>query len=193
MALKELSIAMGILAGTAGVTNSGYGLYQNFVVKPSQNVEYNRALMTETPLVVESVEIQPVRDIAMRVEVTVKIFKSGDILVESGNRRQYIPFSLTRGEVASNGFISTALAATELVGGVEYNVKVLHYLESVTPLDGNKVQRVRLYDDGTRETSVIDIRSNKVLETKTDKKSLTDTERTAIAASPYKKKVFIPK
>lgn len=193
MALKELSIAMGILAGTAGVTNSGYGLYQNFVVKPSQNVEYNRALMTETPLVVESVEIQPVRDIAMRVEVTVKIFKSGDILVESGNRRQYIPFRLTRGEVASNGFISTALAATELVGGVEYNVKVLHYLESVTPLDGNKVQRVRLYDDGTRETSVIDIRSNKVLETKTDKKSLTDAERTAIAASPYKKKVFIPK
>ena len=136
--------------------------------------------MTETPLVVESVEIQPVRDIAMRVEVTVKIFKSGDILVESGNRRQYIPFRLTRGEVASNGFISTALAATELVGGVEYNVKVLHYLESVTPLDGNKVQRVRLYDDGTRETSVIDIRSNKVLETKTDKKSLTDAERTAV-------------
>ena len=193
MALKGLSIVLGIMAGSAGVANSGYGLYQNFVVKPSQNVEYNRALMTETPLSVETVEIRPVSDLALTVEVTVKIFKSGDILVESGNRRQYIPFRLTQGAVAMNGLIKTALAETTLIGGVEYEVKVLHYRETVTPLEGNKVQRVRLYDDGTRETSIIDIRSNKVLGTKTDKQALTDAERKAIAASPYKKKVFVPK
>jgi hypothetical protein len=39
MALKELSIGLGIMAGTAGIANSSYGLYQNMVVKPSQNVE----------------------------------------------------------------------------------------------------------------------------------------------------------
>ena len=79
MALKEFSIVLGILAGSAGVTNSGYGLYQNFVVKPARNAEYNMALMTETPIVVESVEIHPVSDLALTVEVTLKVFKNGEI------------------------------------------------------------------------------------------------------------------
>ncbi|MGD8999575.1 MAG: hypothetical protein PVF75_04100 [Granulosicoccaceae bacterium] len=193
MALKELSIGLGILAGSAGVTNSGYGLYQNFVVEPSRNAEYNMALMTETPLLVESVEIQPVSDLAMRVEVTVKIFKTGDILVESGNRRQYIPFRLASDAVAQNSLIRAAFAAeTQLIDGVEYEVKILRYLETVKPLADNKMQRVRTYADGNVETSIIDMRSNKVLETNTVHKELTETERKAIEASPYKKKTFVP-
>ncbi|MGD8514148.1 MAG: hypothetical protein PVF52_00935, partial [Granulosicoccaceae bacterium] len=91
--------------------------------------------MTETPLVVESVEIQPVSDLALRVEVTVKIYKTGDILVESGNRRQYIPFRLASNAIARNGLIRTAFAAeTQLIDGVEYEVRVLRYLETVERL-----------------------------------------------------------
>jgi hypothetical protein len=193
MAVKELSIVLGILAGSAGVTNSGYGLYQNFVVKPSQNAEYNMSLMTETPLVVESVEIQPASDLALRVEVTVKIYKTGDILVESGNRRQYIPFRLASNAIARNGLIRTAFAAeTQLIDGVEYEVRVLRYLETVERLADNKMQRVRTYADGNIETSIIDMRSNKVLETNAEHKELTETERKAIEASPYKKKIYVP-
>lgn len=194
MVLKGLSIGLGIIAGTAGIANSGFGLYQNLVVKPSQNVEYNLALMSETPLVVETVEIQPVSDIAMRVEVTVKVFKSGDILVESGSRRQYIPFKLASDSVAMNPLIASAFAdEARLVDGVEYNVEVLRYSEAVKPLTGNKVQRVRIYEDGNVDTSVIDIRSNQVLETNTTHKELTEAEHKAIASSPYKKKIFVPK
>ena len=194
MALKELSIGLGIMAGSAGIANSSYGLYQNFVVKPSQNADYNRNLMTETPLVVETVEIQPVSDLAMRVEVTVKIFKTGDILVESGNRRQFIPFKISNNAVALDTLIPRALAAeTQVIDGIEYEVKVLRYLETVKPLADNKLQRVRTYADGNVETSVIDMRSNQVLETNTAQKTLTDTELKAIDASPYKKKIFVPR
>jgi len=194
MALKELSIGLGIMAGTAGIANSGYGLYQNLVVKPSRNVEYNLALMTETPLMVETVEIQPISDMAMRVEVTVKIFKTGDILVESGSRRQFIPFKLASNSVAMNAIIGTAFASeTQLIDGVEYDIEVLRYIETVKPLPDNRIERMRTYQDGKVETSVIDIRSNQVLETTTMQKTLTDAERKAIEASPYKKKTFIPR
>lgn len=194
MALKELSIGLGIMAGTAGIANSGYGLYQNLVIKPSQNVEYNLALMTETPLVVETVEIQPVSDMALRVEVTVKVFKTGDILVESGSRRQFIPFKLASNSMGMNALIGTAFASeTQFVDGVEYDVEVLRYMETVKPLQENKIERIRIYQDGNVETSVIDIRSNQVLETTTIQKTLTDAERKAIETSPYKKKIFTPR
>jgi hypothetical protein len=194
MALREISIGLGIMAGSAGIANSGYGLYQNLVARPAQNVEYNRTLMSETPLVVETVEIQPVSDIAMRVEVTVKIYKTGDILVESGSRRQYIPFRLTGDATAMNALFAAALAAeTQLIDGVEYEVRVLHYTESVKPLVDNRMQRVRTYENGRVVISVIDIRSNKVVETTSSEKTLTDAEREAIASSPYKKKTFVPR
>ena len=193
MALKEISISLGILAGSAGIANSGYGLYQNVIVRPSQNAEYNLSLMAETPLVVETVEVQPLSDMAMRVEVTVKIFKTGDILVESGNHRQYIPFQLSRNMAALDGFLFAALAQdTQLIDGVEYEVKTLRYIETITPLEDHQMQQVRTFADGHVETSIIDMRSNQILKTFTEQKSLTDTQRKAIEASPYRKKIFVP-
>jgi hypothetical protein len=194
MALKELSITLGILAGSAGVTNGGYTLYQNFVAVPAENAEYNQTLLTQTPLLVESVEIQPVADIAMRVEVTVKIFKTGDILVESGSTRQFIPFSLARQHAAFNGLLNTAHAAeTTLIDGVEYEVKVLKYTETTSLLSRDRMQRVRVFADGQVETSIINIRSNEVIETHTASRTLGEEERARIEASPYKKKIFMPK
>ena len=130
----------------------------------------------------------------MRVEVTVKVFKTGDILVESGSRRQFIPFKLASNSVALNAIIGTAIASeTQLIDGVEYDVEVIRYVETVNPLPDNRIKRVRTYQDGNVETSVIDIRSNQVLETTMVQKTLTDTERKAIETSPYKKKIFIPR
>lgn len=194
MALKELSITLGILAGSAGVTNGGYTLYQNFVAVPAENAEYNQSLLTQTPLLVESVEIQPVADIAMRVEVTVKIFKTGDILVESGSTRQFIPFSLAKQHAALGGLMKVAHAAeTTLIDGVEYEVQVLRYTETTSMLSRDRMQRVRVFADGQVETSVINIRSNEVIETRTESKTLGEEERARIEASPYKKKIFSPK
>ena len=79
----------------------------------------------------------------------------------------------------------------QLIDGVEYEVKVLRYQESVKSLGDNKMQRVRSYANGEVETSVIDIRSNQVLESSTMKRTLSDAELKAIESSPYKKKIFI--
>jgi hypothetical protein len=43
------------------------------------------------------------------------------------------------------------------------------------------------------EISIIDIRSNTILETKTEKKALSEEELLEIEKSPYKKKVYRPK
>lgn len=194
MALKELSITLGILAGSAGVTNGGYTMYKNFVSIPAENAEYNQSLMTQTPLLVESVEIQPVTNIAMRVEVTVKIFKTGDILVESGSTRQFIPFSLDKQHASLGGLLSTAHAGeTTMLGGVEYEVTVLKYTETTSMLDKDRMQRIRVFADGKVETSIINIRSNEVVDTREETRALTDDERDRIEASPYRKKIFTPK
>jgi hypothetical protein len=96
--------------------------------------------------------------------------------------------------VAINGLISTVLAnETKFIDGVEYDVEVVRYLEAITPLADNKIKRVRTYEDGSVDTSIIDIRSNQVLETSTIHKALTDAERKALETSPYKKKIFVPR
>ena len=77
MGLKAYSIALGILAGTAGITNSGIGIYQKMVVTPGKNEAYNRAILEQTPLLVEIVEIRPDPTMATRTEVTIKVFLTG--------------------------------------------------------------------------------------------------------------------
>ena len=193
MALKELSLTLGVLAGTAGVTNGGYTLYHNFVVEPDNNAEYNLTLMDETPLVSETVELQPDASLAMRVEVTVKIYRNGTILVESGSHRQFIPFSLTANTLAMNGFFPAAYAGESIeLDGISYDVEEVKYTESITPAGKDRLTRVRIFADGMLETSIIDIRSNQVLELKTLTRPLTDEEGVAIGTSPYKKKIFTP-
>lgn len=193
MALKELSLTLGVLAGTAGVTNGGYALYNNFVVEPDVNQEYNLAFMNETPLVSETVELQPDVGLAMRVEVTVKIYKNGTILVESGTRRQFIPFTLTGDILALNGFFPAAYAGENIVvDGVSFDVEELKYTETVSPTANDRVTRVRIFADGTVESSVIDIRSNQVIDLKTMTRPLTDEERASIRSSAYKKKIYTP-
>ena len=191
MALKELSLTLGVLAGTAGVTNGGYTLYNNFVVQPDINQEYNIALMQETPLVSETVELQPDVSLAMRVEVTVKIYKNGTIFVESGSRRQYIPFTLAGDNLAQNSFFPRAYACDNiLIDGVSYDVEEVKYTETLTPTAKDRVTRVRIFADGTVESSVIDIRSNEVVDLQTLTRTLTEEELASIRSSPYKKKIF---
>ncbi len=194
VSLKSVSIALGILAGSAGLTNSGYNLYRNFVVAPNKNAEYNRTLIDQEPLIVEMVEIHPDPEMSMRVEVTVKIFRTGDILVESGTRREIIPFRLHNRTAMLDSIPPVAWAAdTTTIDGVEYEIDTIRFIES-TATEGNNIQkRVRKFADGTVETSIIDIRSNTVLKTNIEKVSLTEKELQAIERSPYKKHVYIPK
>lgn len=193
MWIKNFSVAIGILAGTAGVTNSGMGIYRQMVVEPRRNEQYNLSIMKQNPLLVETVEIQPDPGIAMRVEVTVKVFKTGDILVESGTKRRFIPFKLEAITQALSPLGAVAFAAEEgttIIDGVEYEVEILKYIEATETLPNSRLRRVRKFADGTVETAVIDMRSNSVLETKSEKRSLTDAEKQAIEKSVYKKRIF---
>jgi len=193
VSLKSVTIALGILAGSAGLTNSSYNLYRNFVVAPNQNEEYNRSLIDQEPLIVEMVEIHPDPKMSMSVEVTVKIFRTGDILVESGTRREIIPFRLHKRTAMLDGVFPIAWAAdTTTIDGVEYEIDTIRFIESNDTEDNNIQKRVRKFADGTMETSIIDIRSNTVLKTNSEKVSLTEKELQAIERSPYKKRVYIP-
>jgi hypothetical protein len=191
VSMKTFSIVLGILAGTAGMTNSGYNLYKTFVVTPNLNAEHNRSLLNQVPLIIEMVEIEPDPGMAMRVEVTLKVFKTGDILVESGNRREFIPFRLHNQRAMLDIILPSAYAAeTTIIDGVEYEVENIRFVESATEVEPGRLKRVRKYADGTVETSLIDMRSNKTLETHTEKAILSEKERQEIERSPYKKKVF---
>jgi hypothetical protein len=196
MGLKAYSIALGILAGTAGVTNSGIGIYQKMVVMPGKNEAYNRAILEQTPLLVETVEIRPDPTMATRTEVTIKVFPNGDILVESGARRRFIPLKLDTAPVDYSFLLGLAFAGETdetVIDGVTYRVETVRYVESTELTGDDQMRRIRKFSDGTIEISVIDMRSNMVKETETKKVELTDAERLEIEKSPYKKRIFIRK
>lgn len=196
MGLKAFSIALGILAGTAGVTNSGIGIYQKIVVTPGRNEAYNRAILEQTPILVETVEIRPDPTMVTRTEVTIKVFPNGDILVESGVRRRFIPLRLDTAPVNYSSLLGLAFAGEPdetVVDGVTYRVETVRYVESTELIGDNQMRRIRTFSDGTVETSVIDMRSNMVKETHTEKVKLTDAKRLEIEKSPYKKTIFIKK
>ena len=194
MNLKTISIAIGIMAGSAGLTNSGYNIYKNFVVEPGRNVEYNKVLLTQEPLIIEMVEIQPDPGMSMNVEVTVKIFKTGDILVESGSKREIIPFRMHTRTAMLDSLISSAWAQeTVSADGKEYEVVIVKFIEKISDEGDNRQKRIRKFDDGTQETSIIDIRNNTVIETKTENIKLSEADKAALLKSPYKKKIFKPK
>ena len=196
MGLKAFSIALGILAGTAGVTNSGIGIYQKMVVTPERNEAHNRAILEQTPLLVETVEIRPDPTMAMRAEVTIKVFPNGDILVESGARRRFIPLRLDTAPINYGSLVRSAFAGEQdetVVDGVTYTVETLRYIEKTELIGDNRMRRVRKFSDGTIETSIIDMRSNMVQDTHTEKIQLTDAERLEIEKSPYKKTIFTEK
>ena len=111
--------------------------------------------------------------------------------MESGSRGQYIPFTLTADTLALNGFFPKAYAGDNiLVDGISYDVEEVKYTEKLTPTSKDLVTRVRIFADGTVESSVINIRCNQVVELKTETRTLTDEEITSIRTSPYKKKIF---
>ena len=196
MGLKAYSIALGILAGTAGITNSGIGIYQKMVVTPGKNEAYNRAILEQTPLLVEIVEIRPDPTMATRTEVTIKVFPNGDILVESGARRRFLPLRLDTAPIDYSSLLGLAFAGESnetVVDGITYRVETVRYIESTELIGDDQMRRIRRFSDGTIETSVIDMRSNMVEETHTEKANLTDAERLEIEKSPYKKTIFIKK
>ena len=194
MNLKTISITLGILAGSAGLTNSGFNLYKNFVVQPDMNAKYNQSLLNQEPLIIEMVEIQPDPGMAMNVEVTVKIFRTGDILVESGTKREIIPFKMHTRTAMLDMLVPSAWAGeTTLIDGKEYEIVTLKFIEKITDEGNNRQKRVRKFEDGTVETSIIDIRNNTVIETKTENIALTEEDSAALLKSPYKKKIYKPK
>jgi hypothetical protein len=196
MGLKAFSIALGILAGTAGVTNSGIGIYQKMVVTPGRNEAYNRAILEKTPLLVETVEIRPDPTMVTRTEVTIKLFPNGDILVESGARRRFIPLRLDTAPINYSSLLGLAFAGESnetVVDGVVYQVDTVRYIESMELIGDDQMRRIRKFSDGTIETSVIDMRTNMVKDTLTEKIKLTDAERLEIEKSPYKKTIFTKK
>ena len=116
--------------------------------------------------------------------------------MESGARRRFLPLRLDTAPIDYSSLLGLAFAGESnetVVDGVTYRIETVRYIESTELIGDKRMRRTRKFSDGTIETSVIDMRSNIVEETHTEKVNLTDAERLEIEKSPYKKTIFIKK
>ena len=130
------------------------------------------------------------------LQVPTTSLTNGDILVESGARRRFLPLRLDTAPINYSSFLGLAFAGEPnetVIDGITYKVEILRYIEKTELIGDDQMRRIRKFSDGTIETSVIDMRSNMIKETRTEKVKLTDVERLDIEKSPYKKTIFIKK
>ena len=190
--LKKISIIVGILVGTLAVANGIADLVQRLVIVPDKNQEMHIALFSETPIFSETIEIQPDSKVAIRMDINIKVYRTGDIVIESGDTLKFLPFDMLAQNESKSSFMSAMAAEVtqRKIDGKTYDIKELRFIESKKILPDGNLEQVRIYEDGTVETKVINIRSNKILETKNTTRQLSETERAEVAKSRFKKKVY---
>jgi|APSaa5957512622_1039677.scaffolds.fasta_scaffold55236_3 hypothetical protein len=190
--LKKISIIVGILVGTLAIGNGVVDLIERLVVIPDKNETMHLALVTQSPIFSETVEIQPDPKLALRMDINVKIYKTGDIIIESGDTIKLLPFDLLSQYGSHSSFMSAMAAelSQRTINGKTYDIIELRFVETRKILPDGNLEQERIYEDGTVETKIIDIRSNKILETKTTTNQLSESEVATIQESRFKKKVY---
>ena len=190
--LKKISIVIGILVGTLAIGNGVVDLIERLVVIPDKNETMHLALITQSPIFSETVEIQPDPKLALRMDINVKIYKTGDIIIESGDTIKLLPFDLLSQHGSHSSFMSAMAAelSQRTINGKTYDIIELRFVEAKKILSNGNLEQERIYEDGTVETKIIDIRSNKILETKTTTNQLSESEVATIQESRFKKKVY---
>jgi hypothetical protein len=160
--LKGWAVGLtGVLVVLPALVNSGFDVYSVVAKLPKTetekiNDELFRKYFNKQPIAVFPV---PVKRDAASVDVNFSIFDGGDIYIEFGKRSQWFPFPrLEKTSLAEPlSLIRTAIAAeaTNLEGSGQYR--------QTDRLQGDKIIRERLWENGVLETFVIDPRSGRIM------------------------------
>ena len=84
--MKTLSIGFGILVSAIAILNGAFDLYKKYYALPTRNESLNIALVEKEPIFSKTVEIKPDNQMDMRIKVSFRIFETGDMIIESGER-----------------------------------------------------------------------------------------------------------
>lgn len=129
------------------------------------------------------------------LNVKLNVYENGDIYIEYGKFSQWFPFdpeSVAPEEGESVGWlmrsayaeVATALSPCEVVQNEEGDDKpqlAMHrYIQQENQVKTGKLQRVRIYDDGCKETLFVEINSGKILSRQLITVELTDDLKTKL-------------
>jgi hypothetical protein len=191
--IKQITAVIGVVAGILAVLHSSNDLYEKF--KFRNHVEnVNAELIGQKPVLAKTIVIEPHNKVKMRVDVSFKIFKTGDIIVESGMTRKFLPFALDYKSASADWLVQSAFAqeaALQTIGGTKYKVNIIKYTETTTKLNANTIEEKKKFEDGTVEVKHIDLRSNEILQTTSNTVKLTPKEKAEIRNSQFTKEVFV--
>lgn len=123
--------------------------------------------------------------------IKLSVYENGDIYVEYGNYSQWFPFKPNNKDAhLMDYFIPTALAMqtvraspceeevkAESIQSSDFFPPMHYYIQTDSPLTGRTFQRERLYDDGCREITTIDINSGKIVERNFKRIELSETQK----------------
>jgi hypothetical protein len=185
-------MALAILVSVTAILDSAYRFYETYK-RGEHTKERYLALINQTPLFAQDVVIEPHATINSQISVSFKLYKSGDIFVESGSKRELIDFPFADNDRGLGFLVSSAYGADEwfvIVDGTKFAAENIKYIESQKLIDPNKIEETKTFENGAVETKVIDIKSNETLELKRSKITLTPDQQREISEKGFKRTTF---
>ena len=190
--LKTISIGLGIIVSVTAILNSTYGFYETYK-RGEHTKERYLALINQTPLFAQDVVIEPNPTIKSHISVNFKLYKSGDIFVESGSKRELIDFPFADNDRGLGFLVSSAYAADQffvVIDGTPYAVEKIKFIESKKLIEPNKIEETKTFENGAVETKLIDIKSNEILGLRTSEITLTPDKKREISERGFERITF---
>jgi hypothetical protein len=189
MKLGIVATVVGIVAGLLSAVYTCTNLYEKLSVR-NKTGDTHIALTSKTPLIAQTIEVHPDSAMAVKVDVSYKIYETGDIIIESGKIVKLLPFDLTFQQALADSLISTAYAQDPNTAGARYKVKIIKYIESSRKMPSNMIEETKTYGDGTQEVKLVDPRSGSVVESTQIKIQLSPQQMQQINHSSYNKMIY---
>jgi hypothetical protein len=160
----------GVLVVLAAFVNAGHDLFVSITGAPktqreAERVELFKKHFRDSPVFTQPLEAKLEH---WTVTVLVDVYNDGDVYLTVGPNSDWFPFS----PVKQGAAISMAYA--EPVG-----TPVGKYIQNQRE-DGGRIVRERIYQNGFRETIVIDRNTGRIVSRTTENKALSADERTRI-------------
>lgn len=189
MKLGTVATVVGIVAGLLSAVYTCTNLYEKFRVR-NKTGDTHIALISKTPLIAQTIEVHPDSAMAVKVDVSYRIYETGDIIVESGRTVKLLPFDLTFQQALADSLISTAYAQEQSTNSAQYRVKTIKYIETSRKLPNEMIEETKIYGDGTHEIKLIDPRSGSIVKNTQSKITLTPQLIQQINQSNFNKIIY---
>lgn len=162
MKLGTVATVVGIVAGLLSTVYTCTNLFEKLKVK-SKTGDTHIALTSKTPLIAQTIEVHPDAAMAVKVDVSYKIYETGDIVIESGKTVKLLPFDLTFQHALADILIPSVHAQEKSAVAVQYRVKMIKYIESSRKLPDDMIEETKIYSDGMKEIKIVDPRIGSIV------------------------------